>query len=65
MQTPENLRRKPEEEKTREQREREREREISLNQRDYKEFLTLNYRFNSLEFDPLPRRKRLGFIVEG
>jgi len=44
---------------------REREREIPLNQRDYKEFSTLYYRFNFLGFDPVPKRKRLTFIVDG
>ena len=36
-----------------------------LNQRDYKEFSSLCYRFNSLEFDSLLRRKRLAFVAEG
>ena len=39
-------------------------REIPLNQRDYKEFSALCYRFNSLWFDPLPKKKRLAFITE-
>ena len=36
-------------------------REILLNQRDYKEFSTLYYRFNSLGFDPFYRFNSLGF----
>jgi len=40
-------------------------REILLNQRDYKEFLALYYRFNSLWFNLLQKRKRLTFIAEG
>jgi len=39
-------------------------REISLNQRDYKEFLTLYSQFPSLGFHLSLRRKRPTFIVE-
>jgi len=42
-----------------------REREIPLSQRDYKEFSTLYYKFNSLRFDLVQRRKRSAFIAEG
>ena len=41
------------------------ERDIPLNQSDYKEFSTLCYRFNSIRFDSLSRKKRLSFIAEG
>jgi len=41
------------------------EREIPLNQRDYKEFSAFYYKFNSLGFDPLPRKKKSAFITEG
>ena len=46
MQTPENLREKPAERKNHDAK-----REISLNQKDYKEFSALCYKFNSLWFD--------------
>jgi len=62
MQTLENLHEKSSEGKTTV--EREREREIPLNQRDYKEFSVLYYRFNFLSFNPLQKRKRSIFIAK-
>ena len=59
-QTPGNLHGKPTEGKNRGE-----NKEISLNQRYYKEFSALNYRFNSLAFDPLQKRNRSAFIAEG
>ena len=41
------------------------ERENSLNQRDKNEFSMLYYKFDSLGFDPLLRRKRSIFAAEG
>ena len=59
MRTPENLRRKPAEGKRHSAK-----REIPLNHRDYNEFSALCYKFNSLRFDSLPKRKILAFIAE-
>ena len=42
----------------------ERERD-STKSKDYKEFSKLYYKFDSLGFDPLLRRKRSAFIAEG
>jgi len=54
MQTLEDLREKLAEEK-----------DIPLKYEDYKEFSALYYRFNSLGFDHLPKRKKLAFIADG
>ena len=39
-------------------------REIPLNQRDYKEFSTLYYKFNSLGLDPLSRWRKRSICTE-